>query len=95
MYEKKNVYFNLLPQDYFVYYPKRVCVPKISLRSTLKFRGRDDLNEKCIFCLKKYMFQDQYTLNVAEKQSIAEFSRFVGLIYKCTGTRPHWQKEVL
>lgn len=52
----------------------------------VKFRAPGALHQarwmaKAIYCLKIYLFQEQFTLTVAEKRSITEMSRFVSLIY--------------
>jgi hypothetical protein len=36
---------------------------------------------KAIYCLKMYMFQDQFVLTTAEKKGVTEISLFVSLVY--------------
>lgn len=52
----------------------------------VKFRAPGALHQarwmaKAIYCLKIYMFQDQFTLTASEKRSVTDLSLFVSLVY--------------
>jgi hypothetical protein len=52
----------------------------------VKFRAPGAIHQarwmaKAIYCLKLYMFQDQFVLTAAEKKGVTEVSLFVSLIY--------------
>lgn len=64
----------------------RLFLGSSELAVEAKFRAPGALHQarwmaKAIYCLKMYLFQDQFHLTAAEKRSVTELSLFVSLIY--------------